>query len=942
MPTVAGGTGTPQLNANKANIAPVQPVQQTLKDKAVSALSGGDIMGGKDSSGGYMKGGFLSDLGDILQTPQYFATGLLSGKNPIQAVKEKLTPSKAMNLSGVGGLAADIFLDPLNLAAGLGLLSKGAKIAKAGELVTALEKAKQIVSVENIGGKVIGAVTKPFRDIVGPALEPVARKALTGEEVLSGAEKLRATQIAKGGVSVSENEAKIRESLKPFTQILSEKIDAFPVFGPIKKLFTDKPPESYLGARSGLEAGIEAGRQKALETGEYLTKGLSEADQVAVGKLMVGEVLEKVPDKLRLIAGLARRSVDSLSQELASELKLGGFGGGKESVAQTILDNIGHYMPTEYMEFVKNPNSWADFMLGSKKSRIITTFLEHKKDLSPEIRAKLGEIIAPAYPVAKRMEQVSQSIETSKFFRWVNKNFAMDIGKVAENPSGVSDKLHSAIKDLQSMAKESHLTEKEILAKGFVKLQDAPSLGILAGKYVPKTIADSINAIGKVTVSGGQAGAIMQVYRKFLGLWKYGKVILNPATQFRNLFSNWVLMDLGHYPVYSPWGAKNFVEALTDYHKQSEVYQQARKFGLLGATYFGEEIKPFLKAVEENPTGNPLVRFAKAFMRTTLGTAPRKMYEGIEEGSKLAMFKWRLAEGDTPKLAAEYAKKWLFDYRNVPAGIDLLRSVPFGFPFITFTYKSVPRVAETLVKSPGTISKYFKTFAAIEGKGRQDEQALLPEYIKNGMYIRMPFKDSKGNSLYLNMTYLVPWGNLAETGNSLLPGVPMPSDPASTIITALQTGVNPFNNLPIYKATDTGDEKALKFSTFVYQTLMPTFAPEIPGIGITGGYSWEKMADALFSRPDRYGNTRDIPSTFFDVGLGLKTVPINENVEGPKRVMEFRAKINEVKGNIRSISSDQSYVTETQKREQEKKIQKQIEKLQNISNTFNEMQGPQM
>jgi hypothetical protein len=884
MPVIAGERQS--AFSSKANLNPVVP--QTPQ--------------GVNTENKYMSGGFLSKLGDVLQTPQYALTGFLSGKGVKEGIEKKITPSKALNIANPAlGFAADLVLDPLNLAFGLGALSKGAKIAGAVSTADKLSKAADL----GVTGLVKSGVEKVTEPVIAK-LEPGVREAL-GAKKLTGAEKVRAEQIEKGSISVGEKEAAIRESAKPTSELLSDALDKFPVFGKVKTIAEElgtRTPKSFLGRRSTMETAIAKGAEFAKETGEFLTKGLSPGQQQRIGQIMKGGIsIGDTEAPLRLIAGLGRRRIDSLSSELVNELKTGGFGAGKEDLIGKVLNNVGQYMPRMYREFVEDPKKFVDFIAGGKSARIINEFLKKRKDIPEDVRMAMGEILEPGFPVAKRMQQMTHSIEVSKFFRWVNKNFAD-----TQNRTG----------DL-------------------VKLSDNANLGILRNKFVPKEIYNQINDIGKVGRIGENAMTkAIDAYKKALGLWKYGKIVLNPATQARNFMSNLILMDLGHFPLFRPEGLKIFSEAIREYSTKGEAYQLARKTGLMGTDYFRNEIQPFLNSWDNVKSENLLGKGLESFKKGAI--LPGKAYTATEEVSKLAMFMWRMSKGDKAKTASDYAKKWLFDYRDVPAFIQYLRNAPFGFPFITFVTKAAPRIAETVAKEPTAISKYYKAFDNIEGQGRDEEEGVLPDYIKEGLYVRLPFNDKNGNSLYLNMSYIVPWGVFSSAGEGILPKSALPSDIASTFLIAATTGVNPFDNRPIFLETDDPDEKVIKLGNFIYQTLMPSLAPEIPLTGIKGGYSYEKLMDAIFQRPDRNGTLREVLPTFLDVGFGIKAQPIDPTQEAGKRSYEYNQRLREIQGNIDRISRDQSYTNEE---EREKDIQREIRKLEKEGVRFSERFGPQ-
>ena len=82
-------------------------------------------------------------------------------------------------------------------------------------------------------------------------------------------------------------------------------------------------------------------------------------------------------------------------------------------------------------------------------------------------------------------------------------------------------------------------------------------------------------------------------------------------------------------------------------------------------------------------------------------------------------------QGLAPKLAAQEAEKWLFNYRKVPYFIDVLRGSKGGFmgmlgflsgayPFITFSYKAIPRVVETALMKTPKLTKWMKMIKGVE------------------------------------------------------------------------------------------------------------------------------------------------------------------------------------------------------------------------------------
>ena len=117
------------------------------------------------------KGGAFQDVIDFVSTPQAAITGVVQGIGAKEGIRRMSRPSEALGLDGVGGFAADVVLDPINLIGG-GLTKTGAKALGTGRLATTAAKQAQLGqrSLINIFGRsvvpksvneaVYGAATK--------------------------------------------------------------------------------------------------------------------------------------------------------------------------------------------------------------------------------------------------------------------------------------------------------------------------------------------------------------------------------------------------------------------------------------------------------------------------------------------------------------------------------------------------------------------------------------------------------------------------------------------------------------------------------------------------------------------------------------------------------------------------------------------------------------
>src|SRR6185503_4365591 len=121
-------------------------------------------------------------------------------------------------------------------------------------------------------------------------------------------------------------------------------------------------------------------------------------------------------------------------------------------------------------------------------------------------RRALGEIQEPAYPVAKGIAQVGKDVANAEF-----------LDAVSKNTDWVSPTAKAGYKQIPG---------------------DAKKYGALAGKYLKANLADEMNSIFQTK------GVHQKAYEALLSRWKFGKVVLNPATHMRNMMSNAMLLDM--------------------------------------------------------------------------------------------------------------------------------------------------------------------------------------------------------------------------------------------------------------------------------------------------------------------------------------------------------------------------------------------------------------
>jgi diguanylate cyclase (GGDEF)-like protein len=428
----------------------------------------------------------------------------------------------------------------------------------------------------------------------------------------------------------------------------------------------------------------------------------------------------------------------------------------------------------------------------------------------------------------------------------------------------------------------------------FKPMSPSDKLGPLAGMMVDPYIYDYLNA----TID--QRNELGRMYDELLRLWKTGKVVYNPASQCRNIMSGIILADMGDL---SPHRLDIYAKAAAALKTQNDVYKAAYKHGALGTEWAGHEIKSFLEEAERLNQGEGSMLSNSVRLIKRLADMPGRSYQGIEQFFKLAMFIDQREKGATDKQAAAHALKWCFDYTKIPSGIKWAKR--WYSPFITFTYKAMPRMAETAVRKPWKMAKYAMLFYAVEAltrrlRGESEEEEdrekrVLPDYMRRttlpGMpsHLRVPITDKYGRSKYLDLSYILPWGDIGEMwGQSRIKAVPrafLPSHPLYVTVAEVGFDTIMFTGQPLTKEWMNTGDYSKELGKEVWRQAMPSLA---------GSYSWNKLMAAAKGEKDWAGRDRSFPEAVFDVFLGVKLRSVDYHEQLEWRMKEKREAIQQL------------------------------------------------
>lgn len=173
----------------------------------------------------------------------------------------------------------------------------------------------------------------------------------------------------------------------------------------------------------------------------------------------------------------------------------------------------------------------------------------------------------------------------------------------------------------------------------------------------------------------------------------------------------------------------------------------------------------------------------------------------LDNASKLAVYKYGL---DHPKYlsklgvetAADAVRKVVFDPTELTSFENtwMKRLVPF----YTFTKKNLAYHIDNLTKNTSRYNRLMKAFNSINHSITGGNEENMADYLRNNMYIPLPFSDGQGN--YNMLKSQLPFGNVIETF----------TDPLNTFVNSS----NPFIKGTFEQATNTNTFTGREISQF--------------------------------------------------------------------------------------------------------------------------------
>jgi hypothetical protein len=316
---------------------------------------------------------------------------------------------------------------------------------------------------------------------------------------------------------------------------------------------------------------------------------------------------------------------------------------------------------------------------------------------------------------------------------------------------------------------------------------------------------------------------------------------------------------------------------------------------------------------------------------------------------RLSVFQDRLAKGYTAAEAGLDARRSFVDYNiNAPA-INWMRLTMT--PFLAYTYRIVPILAETAVVRPW---KYFKYAALgyglnalgdfIGGGDEKAERALMQEKEK-GRFIFdfMPFRQIKlpvpktedkkfEGPTYVNLTRFVPGGDIFDVGGNIFPYLPAPVQPNFGLVGEVLSSMLGFDMYGQRKTRGLGinDYEDLKIKT---KDLIQDLTPNIPFF--PGSYSTQRIQSARTGEDPAYrAKETELAALFRALGFKVEIKSI-EKLEDLKD-LELKRKLNAAREQIRDLNNKliKGLITEEK---YEKELTKREDLIDNLADKYEDI-----
>lgn len=380
--------------------------------------------------------------------------------------------------------------------------------------------------------------------------------------------------------------------------------------------------------------------------------------------------------------------------------------------------------------------------------------------------------------------------------------------------------------------------------------------GALAGMYVHPDVYYHLEQQFAVQ------NAALKIWRASLGWWKMTKTVYNPVAHTNNVVSNFSLLFIAGGRV------RDLQPAAASIKNKDALYREALELGLVGEAVDSAGIRELFTGL--NNTDDDAV-ITDSFFRRVLKRAdklalgvPGKIsdkaqtfYRVEDEVFKMALYRMARSKGLSNTEARDYTLNFFFDYGEVPYGIKLLRDSSL-LPFVSYTYKAIPAVLRGALTRPHRYLAVTGLMYALNAMSyamlgddadEEEERKYMPEYMK-GMtsfgtpkLIRLPWNDSQGKPMFIDVYRWLPLGDFADVGNRTgglpLPQFMNPNGPVVSTYNAMVNNTDTFTGGKLTQDYMTDSEKTIVRAKWIAGQILPA------SVGMPFSYHSNNVMDGL-------------------------------------------------------------------------------------------------
>ena len=477
--------------------------------------------------------------------------------------------------------------------------------------------------------------------------------------------------------------------------------------------------------------------------------------------------------------------------------------------------------------------------------------------------------------------------------------------------------------------------------------------GALAGKFIPREVYENIFQINKIT-EGPQKPAF-RLYRQINQYWKASKTAWNPTVHVNNMVSNLVLLDLvDGNAAFLPAAVKAFTDQNAG--KSVKILEEASNLGVFANNYVKRELdvldpsklKPAYYEMDPNKNVFENALNAAGFIHKDLivknkfGLQKLSDYYALEDSIfRLALYMDRRKKGYSKVQAAQDARKSFIDYNIQAPGINALRALPT--PFLAYTYRVVPILAETAVVRPWKYAKYaalgymLNNLGELLGEGAPEAERAAFIKEKQGQVFGLPFLPHRNikipttdESRYVDITRFVPGGDIFDLNSGQIPLVPQPLQ--------MNFGVAgdvffPMLGFDLFRGDKIKGQGISEFDDFSIraQFALKRLVPNFPFVPFS--YSTERIERARKDTSQLKRSESELLAFFNTLGFKIEEADLSRL--RTIKAFEFRRRVKGVEEQMRSVYS-KFQKGSIDKNKRNKEIEELNEKYKKLRDEYSE------